>query len=50
MEWGVGASQQKTKRIPPNTCYNLPNQPLDFKILLIEPIILSNFWNCMIWS
>jgi hypothetical protein len=29
MEWDVGALQQKTKCIPPNTCYNLPNQPLD---------------------
>jgi hypothetical protein len=31
MERGIGALQQKTKRIPPNTCYNLPNQPLDLK-------------------
>jgi hypothetical protein len=23
MEWGVGALQQMTKRIPPNTWYNL---------------------------
>jgi hypothetical protein len=26
--------QQNTKHIPPNTHYNLPNQPLDFKFLL----------------
>jgi hypothetical protein len=42
MEWGVGASQQKTKRIPPNTHYNFPNQPSNFKILLMEPAILSD--------
>jgi hypothetical protein len=39
MEWGVGASQQKTKHIPPNTCYNLPNQLMDFKILLMEHVV-----------
>jgi hypothetical protein len=38
-----GASQQKTKRIPPNTRYNLPNQLLIFKILLMEFSILSDF-------
>jgi hypothetical protein len=43
MEWGVDALQQMTKHIPPNTCYNLPNQPLDLKILLMELDILSDF-------
>ena len=43
MELGVGASQQKTKCIPPNTCYNLPNQLLDFKFLSTKPAILSSF-------
>jgi hypothetical protein len=45
MEWGVGASQQKTKHIPPNTHYNLSNQLLDFKFFLVEPSILSDSKN-----
>jgi hypothetical protein len=40
MEWGVGALQQKTRCTPPITRYNLPNKPLDIKILLMEPM----FW------
>ena len=43
MEWGVGASQQKTKHIPPNTCYNLLNQLLDFKVFLMEHTIFIYF-------
>jgi hypothetical protein len=35
--------QQMTKHIPTNTCYNLPNQPLDLKILLMELAILNDF-------
>jgi hypothetical protein len=41
MEQGVGISHQKTKHTPPNTSYNLPNQPLGFKFLLREPFNLS---------
>jgi hypothetical protein len=29
--------------LPPNTCYNLPNQPLDLKIFLTELAILNEF-------
>jgi hypothetical protein len=36
MEWDVRASQQKIKPILPNTHSNLPNQPLYFRILLME--------------
>jgi hypothetical protein len=43
MEWGVGASQQKTKGIPPNICYNRPNQSLEFKFILVELVVLSVF-------
>jgi hypothetical protein len=43
MEWDVGALQQKIKHIPPNTHSNLPNQPLDFKIHLMELAILNDF-------
>jgi hypothetical protein len=43
MEWGVGALQQMTKHIPLNTCYNLPNQALDLKIILMDFSISSDF-------
>ena len=36
------ALQQKTKHIPLNTHFNLPNQPLDLKFLLTKPAIFSS--------
>jgi hypothetical protein len=38
----VGASQQKKKFTPSNTCYNLSNQLLDSKFFLMELTIFDN--------
>jgi hypothetical protein len=42
MKQGIGASQQRTKHTPPNTCYNLPNQRADFKLLLMKHAIFNS--------
>jgi hypothetical protein len=34
---------KKTKHIPPNTRYNLSNQPLDFKFFLTKSVIFNIF-------
>jgi hypothetical protein len=48
IEQGIGVVQQKTKRTPPNTHYNLPNQPFDSKCFLTKPAILNSFKSYMV--